>query len=224
MVSPTVKSPQLLTGMRLDASEFLARWEALPDLKNVELIEGIVYVSSPVGFTHSDLDSSVIAFLRQYANGTPGCQSGNNGTWRMLGSLPQPDSFLRIKEEFGGSSRIGKEYLEGAPELATEICTTSARIDFGAKLALYQRAGVQEYITIETRPKRIVWRRLVKGSYRQIRPDTVGILRSHCFPGLWLDTDAIWADDGKRMEDTLRAGIESDEHRVFVEQLAKPRT
>ena len=219
MTSPIMEILPLLTGMRLDASEFLARWEALPDLKNAELIEGIVYVSSHVGLTHGCTDSSVIAWLRQYANGTKGCQSGNNGTCRLLGSLPQPDSFLRIKEAFGGSSRTGKEFLEGAPELAAEICATSARIDFGPKLALYQRAGVREYITFETLPKRIVWRKLVDGSYGQIPPDAAGIVRSECFPGLWLDTEAFWADDGKRMEATLRAGIKSREHREFVEQL-----
>jgi Uma2 family endonuclease len=224
MVSPTVDSPRLLNGMRLSASEFLARWEALPDLKDAELIEGIVYVSSPVGFTHGRFDASVSGLLSQYADETPGCEAANNATCNMLGNLPQPDSVLRIREEFGGSSRMGKVFLEGAPELAVEICTSSADLDFGPKLALYQRAGVREYITFETHPKRIVWRMLVGGSYKQIRPDAAGILRSHRFPGLWLDTAAFWAGDGKRKRDTLRAGIESDEHRAFVEQLAKLRT
>ena len=221
MVSPAVEILPLFTGMRLAACEFLARWEALPDLKNAELIEGIVYLSSPVGFTHGRIDTSVIVWLGQYADETTGCESANNATCKLLGNLPQPDAFLCVKEEFGGSSRVQKDFIEGAPELAVEICTTSAGIDFGPKLALYKRAGVREYITFETRSKRIVWRMLVDGSYHQIRPNAAGILRSHCFPGLWLDTAALWAGNGKRKRETLRAGLESDEHRVFVEQLAR---
>ncbi len=210
----------LVTGMKLDPCEFLARWEALPYLKNAELIEGTVYVTSTVGVIHACFHSSVIAWLSQYADATPGCETGNNVTYNMMGNVPQLDSFLRIKDEFGGTSRAG-EFLEGAPEVTVEICTNSTGVEFGPKFALYQRAGVREYITFETRPKRIVWRMLVGGSYRQIQRDAAGILRSHCFPGLWLDTDAFWAGNGQRKQATLRAGIGSDEHRHFVEQLEK---
>ena len=144
MVSPAVEILPLFTGMRLAACEFLARWEALPDLKNAELIEGIVYLSSTVGFTHGRIDTSVIVWLGQYADETTGCESANNATCKLLGNLPQPDAFLCVKEEFGGSSRVQKDFIEGAPELAVEICTTSAGIDFGPKLALYKRAGVRD--------------------------------------------------------------------------------
>ena len=185
--------------MRLDLNEFLARWEALPELKNAELIEGIVYVTSVVGLTHARMNSSVVAWLGRYADATPGCEPGVNVTCIMLGQSPQPDSFLRIEEELGGSSRAC-EFLEGAPELAVGICETSTEVDFGPKLTLYQRAGVREYITFETLPRRIVWRILVDGSYQQIPPDAAGIIRSHCFPGLWLDTEALWAGDGKRLQ------------------------
>ena len=45
---PSVLSDTLITGERMDSAEFLRRWDALPDVKNAELIEGVVFVPSPV--------------------------------------------------------------------------------------------------------------------------------------------------------------------------------
>jgi Putative restriction endonuclease len=140
----------------------------------------------------------------------------------MLGQSPQPDVLLRLTEEFGGQSIDTGYLLAGAPELVVDICETSFEIEFGPKLELYRRAGVRENITIQTLPPpHIVWRVLVDGSYREILPDSKGILRSQCFPGLWLDTEAFWADDGKRMQKTLNAGLQSLAHREFAEHLKR---
>lgn len=223
MVSPSSISPELITGMRLDLDEFLSRWEALPGLKSAELIEGVVYVSSPVNLDHGRRESILSFWLNLYTEATFGCDAGSNVTCTMQGQSPQPDVFLRIAEEFGGKSTPAGKLLAGAPELLAEICVTSTEIDFGPKLALYQRAGVQEYITIQTLMPRIVWRVLVDGSYRELQPDSNGILHSQFFPGLWLDTEAFWAEDRRRMRETLTAGLESAEHREFVEHL-KPQS
>ena len=210
----------MITGTKFDLDEFLALCEDVAVQQKAELIDGIVFVPDASWSDHSDIESSINVCLKLYADSTPGCHSGRNATCVMLGHSPRPDLYLRIREEYGGNSRISRVVLEGAPELVAEICATSTEIDFGPKLELYQRAGVSEYITFETLPpRRIVWRILVDGIYHQILPDAAGILRSHCFPGLWLDIEAFWADEGIRKQATLRAGIESDEHREFVEHL-----
>jgi hypothetical protein len=92
-------------------------------------------------------------------------------------------------------------------------------VDFGPKLRLYQKAGVREYITVETLVKRIVWRLLDQGAYfiQDIPAD--GILRSQVFPGLWLDAAGFWADDGANMLAALNAGLTSDDHQRFVQSL-----
>ena len=106
--------------------------------------------------------------------------------------------------------------------MAVEICVTSTEIDFGPKLALYQRAGVREYITVEQfgQNQNMVWRVLENGAYvaQTLPPD--GIIRSQVFPGLWLDLAAFWADDGAKMLAALNAGLASEDHRQFVERLA----
>jgi Uma2 family endonuclease len=216
MTNPHPLSPRLITGMRMDRDEFLRTWEQIPDVKNAELIEGIVYVPSPVGASHGELDTSIIGWLHFYASFTPGCKAGNNTTWLMLESSPQPDAHLRILS----TSRIVKDRFEGAPDLAAEVCVTSSEVDFGPKLALYQRAGVREYITLETLIKRVQWRVLDQGSYRRIEPGADGIVRSETFPGLWLDLDALWSQNSKALLEWVRRGVSTPEHATFVTTLA----
>jgi len=220
MPSLVVSPAELVTGERMTVDEFLHRWEELPDLKNAELINGVVHVPSPVSREHGNLDTLIIWWLAHYAQSTAGCRAGNNSTWLMLDSAPQPDAYLRILPAHGGQSSDGKLYAVGAPELAVEICLTSTEVDFGPKRKLYQKAGVREYVTIETLRKRIVWRMLVDGVYLQQEAPSDGILRSEVFPGLWLDMAAFWAGDGAKMLAALNAGLASGDHQEFVERLA----
>jgi Uma2 family endonuclease len=102
--------------------------------------------------------------------------------------------------------------------LVVEICVTSTEVDFGPKLALYQRAGVREYITVERFGPRMIWRVLEDGAYFAQTLPADGIVRSQVFPGLWLDLEAFWANDKAKMLAALNAGLASEEHRKFVEE------
>ena len=213
----------LVTGERMDVAEFLRRWEELPDLKHAELIDGVVYVPSPLSLNHGSLDMRIAWWIAHYAQATPGCKGGSSSTWLMLGSAPQPDSYLRILPSHGGQSGNAGDkgqYGGGAPELAVEICLTSTEVDFGPKRLLYQRAGVREYITVELFGERITWRMLENSVYVDQPLPADGIFRSQVFPGLWLDVAAFWQDDGAKMLATLNAGLATEDHRRFVERLA----
>jgi len=96
----------------------------------------------------------------------------------MLQSAPQPDSYLWILPEYGGQSRIEGNYHIGAPELAAEICVSSEAYDLGVKKALYQRAGVREYVAILVKEEQIRWHRLVKGQSQLCRSTPQGIFQS----------------------------------------------
>jgi Uma2 family endonuclease len=155
MLSPVVRAPGLVTGERLTVEEFLRRWEELPELKNAELIDGVVYVPSPVSLEHGSLDFSIHLWLGYYAQATPGCKGGGNSTWLMSGSAPQPDAYLRILPAYGGQSGT-KGLTEPEPlSWSSKSVTHPPRVDFGPKLALYQRAGVHEYITVDVFGRRL---------------------------------------------------------------------
>ena len=215
--------PPLAAGEKLSREEFLRRWEALPQLKFAELIEGVVYVPSPVTSSHCFEHFDVTHWLGHYALHTPGCQGGDNGTWLMLEDAPQPDCFLRVRPDYGGRSGLERGYLKGAPELIVEVCQSSASYDLGPKLRLYRKAGVQEYITVLITEPRVIWRRLMEGDYVPIEPGPDGWLRSIVFPGLWLDPEALLRQDGRRLLSVLQRGLRSPEHRKFVRALSARR-
>src|SRR5229473_3342996 len=117
--------PPLVAGDKLTRDEFLRRWEAHPEIKNAELIGGIVYMASPVSLEHGEMDGDVGGWLFTYKTATPGTACGHNATSFILDDTPQPDLHLRIRAEYGGSSWVERRYLQGVPEFLTEICGSS---------------------------------------------------------------------------------------------------
>lgn len=219
MAAPVVPPPLLQDGDRLSREEFLRRWEWMPDLKFAELIDGVVYMASPVSASHHFYVAIATGWLFTYAKETPGCAAGVDGTWLMNDSVPQPDLDLCILPEFGGQARVEGSLLAGAPEFAVEVATSSAARDLGLKSALYERSGVIEYAVLLAQKQRIVWKRLVEGRYRAVEPGPDGIFRSQVFPGLWLDEAALWRRDSVQMCRVLDQGLATPEHAEFVRAL-----
>lgn len=224
MVSETLAPPPTLReGDRLTSREFLRRWDAMPELKQAELLDGIVFMPSPVSKPHSEAHSELNAWLWLYKDATPGCQTGNDGTWLMSPSdVPQPDLTLRILSEFGGQSDDSGHCTTGAPELVVEVSGSTLSRDLGIKLDLYRRVGVREYITVLLNPCQVIWRYLVRGKYRDLEFDSNGILHSRIFPGLCLDPTAIW-DRKKSLRTALELGLKSPEHATFLKKLRAAR-
>src|SRR5258708_21179146 len=86
----------LENGDRLTGREFLRRYEAMPKVKKAELIEGIVYMGSPVRYTqHAKPDSLIQSWLGYFVARTPGTEGASNPTDRLdIDNVPQPDALL----------------------------------------------------------------------------------------------------------------------------------
>lgn len=206
-----LESPLLSPGDRMNREEFLRRWEQMPDLKFAELIDGVVYMPSPVSLPHADFDNLIAGWIFSYAMHVPGCRPLNNATWLMTKtSAPQPDLSLRWLKEGGAKSRQEGKLIAGTPELVVETCVSSRSYDLGPKLALYQAAGVQEYLALLVEERRIEWRYLDHGRYRLMKSHKDGTLRSRVFPGLWLDAEACWKGDRGALVKTLERGLHSE--------------
>ena len=215
--------PGLEHGDRLARGEFERRYAAQPDVEKAELIEGAVFMPSPVHLTaHAEPHSAIHGVLLVYAAFTPGVRVADNATVRLdLDNEPQPDVLLRIEEGAGGRSRVSEDdYLEGAPELIVEVAATSASIDMHAKRRAYRRSGVQEYVVWQTREGRIDWFELSDGEYRPLPRDREGSVRSRVFPGLRLAVPALLEGDPAGALAVLDEGLRSPEHREFVARLA----
>jgi Uma2 family endonuclease len=216
--------PELTAGDKLTRAEFLRRWEAHPEIKNAELIGGIVYMPSPVSVEHGDAHLDVGAWLAVYRAATPGTACGDNTTSFLLDDTPQPDLNLRIRPEYGGTSWAEGKYLGGRPELLAEVCRSSASYDLHAKFELYQAAKIPEYLAILLYEQEVRWHRLVNGQYQLHSPDPDGLLRSRIFPGLWLDSKALLAGNLQQVLARLQEGLRSPEHERFVAELASRKT
>src|SRR5437867_3313979 len=165
---PAARVPLLESGDHLSREEFERRYEALPDLKKAELIEGVVYVGSPVRIdVHGKPHGLITGWLAVYTAATPGVELADNTTVRLdVRNEPQPDALLRLDPAAGGRSRTSEDgYVEGPPELAVEVAASSASIDRHAKFRVYERNGVGEYLLWQVLDRRLDWCALREGVY-----------------------------------------------------------
>jgi Uma2 family endonuclease len=220
-MSAPVSPPPLRDGDRLTSDEFMRRWEAMPELEHAELIDGIVYMPSPVSSNHGVFQLLLAGWLNNFLASTPGCEGDVEATWLMgQRDVPQPDLALWILPESGGQSRVVGKYSSGAPELIVEVALSSSARDLSVKLRSYERMCVREYLVAVISQAKFIWHEWTAGGFQTIEPDTDGILRSRCFPGLWLDTGALWRRDRKHVLAVLQQGLASPEHAAFVGCLA----
>lgn len=179
---------------------------------------------SPVRIKHhAELHGDLGAFLTTYRHHTPGIGGGDHATVRLdMDNEPQPDEVLYITPESGGKVRIDEDdFLNGAPELAAEISSSTVSIDLGSKLQVYRRNEVQEYVVWRVLDQAIAWFCWHEGSYQRLETTPEGIYKSRIFPGLWIDAVAILRGDFPRAHATLQQGLQSPEHAEFVTKLGK---
>ena len=216
--------PALANGDRLTRDEFERRYEAMPHVKKAELIEGTVYMPSPVHATaHGEPHAHIMTWLGVYAAATPGVSVADNATVRLdLDNEPQPDALLRIAADCGGQSRISEDdYVDGAPELIVEVAHSSAAYDLHDKKHAYRRNGVQEYVVWQIEDDRIDWFVLEVGAYLSLSSDEDGRLASRTFPGLVMDVEALRREDVSAVLALVQEHVGTDAHQAFVDRLQR---
>ena len=72
--------PHLDTGARMTRFEFERRYEASPPWLKAELIEGVVYVASPVSLPHCDEHFRLVGWLNAYTAQHPDIVGSDNST------------------------------------------------------------------------------------------------------------------------------------------------
>jgi Uma2 family endonuclease len=189
----------------MHSREFLRRYECMPQVKKAELIEGIVYLGSPVSTNHAISDGIIHGWLALYAARNPSVQFMPNATVILdAENTVQPDALLRRLPEHGGLSRVNEDgYLAGPPELVVEVAASSASIDLRDKRRACCRNGVREYLVWLVAEARLEWFCLEEDEYRPQSPDAQGVLHSRGFPGLRLPVAPLLAGDTAKVLDAL---------------------
>ena len=194
MATPTRRPVSLETGDCLSREEFHRRYLARPDLKKAELVDGVVYVPSPVSLDpHGERHVFVITWLGVYLATNPGLRAGDNATVFLRGGHEvQPDAFLW--QPVGSRARLTADgYLDGPPQLIVEVAASSVSYDLHHKA--YRRNGVPEYVVWRVLDQAIDWFRLEDGQYVPVEPDADGLIESEQFPGLRLHVPSMLAGD-----------------------------
>ncbi|MBD2204422.1 Uma2 family endonuclease [Calothrix sp. FACHB-1219] len=219
MTASDMKIPPLESGDRLTRPEFERRYHTMSNTKKAELIEGVVYVASPLRFkSHRQPHGNLIIWLGTYKVSTPGVELGDNTTVRLdADNEVQPDVVLILNEQLGGQTRISEDdYIEGAPELIAEVAASSAANDLYDKKRVYRRNGVKEYIVWQVFENKFDWFILENGEYVTLTPDADGIIKSRVFPSLWLDVTALLTGEMTQVLAILQQGLNSQEHQQFL--------
>src|SRR5262249_20675008 len=163
----------------------------MPEDAKAELIEGVVYMASPLGIEHGRRHLHLGTVLTLYEGATPGVQAVDNTTVILSGvDEPQPDLSLRGLPEHGRQTRNQGIYIAGAPELMIEVAHSSRAIDLHAKRRAYARHGGVEYLVADLEDARLHWIDL--RADQDLVLDADGVCRLRAFPGLWIDGPALF--------------------------------
>jgi Putative restriction endonuclease len=218
--------PPLENGDHLTRAEFERRYDAMPDLKNAELIEGVVYMRLKTRFRqHAAPHAKLCGWVGTYLAYTKGIEAGSSSHIRLdWDNMPQPDCVLFIPAERGGQSRIDQDgYIAGAPEMVAEVATSRVSYDLHDKLHVYRRAGVSEYVVWRVLDGEIDWFVNRQGRFERLPLSADGIFRSTVFPGLWLDPAALLRGDVYAVLAIVQQGLNTPEHADFVAGLERLR-
>ncbi len=118
-----------------------------PDDERWELIDGVAYAMSPApSIRHQEVVGRLFSRIEQQLRGRP-CRPFVAPTDVKLSEtdVVQPDVLVVCDP-----ARITPSHIEGAPDLIVEVLSpgSSAR-DLRDKKALYERAGVGEYLVVD---------------------------------------------------------------------------
>jgi hypothetical protein len=218
--------PPLENGDHLTRDEFERRYDAMPELKKAELLQGVVFMPSPVrADAQEEPHANLLWWTNAYKVATPFVRNSADATVRLDDdNEPQPDATLFIESAYGGQAALDLDgYIEGAPEWTGEVTASSASYDLHWKMEVYRQFGVREYLVWRVLDEEFDWFILKRGRYEEMQP-VRGILKSKVFPGLWLHAKAMLDDDLPKALAVLNQGLATPEHAAFAEQLRKRRS
>ena len=183
-------APELENGAVMSREEFHAAYADCHEFDRVELIEGVVYLPSPIKVdSHADPHGLILLWLGTYAADKPGIRYFPPASILLDDqNEPEPDAIL-LKTTAGWLSDDG--YIAKAPELVVEIAGSSQSRDLNQKKRAYERNGIAEYIVWQPTSATIEWFELQDGRYVLRSQDTDGRIESRQFPGLVMDVAAM---------------------------------
>ncbi|MEK7311684.1 MAG: Uma2 family endonuclease [Chloroflexota bacterium] len=171
-------------------------WLRLPDDGfRYEVLKGELHMAPPPTLQHQRTSGRLFARMQRFTEQNDLGEVFEAPTGVRLPNEPvpvQPDILFVRKERL---NILGKEYVEGAPDLIVEILSPSNwTYDRKEKFQAYRDAGVSEYWIVDYRPKTIEVFVLEAGTYALVNQFGPGdTVRSTTLIGFEVKVDDILA-------------------------------
>jgi Uma2 family endonuclease len=205
MVQPATRPPLVRGEWYLMTWEEFLEWS--PDEGQSEWVNGRGIVHPSQSSRHAQLLVFALGLFDSYL------RVFDRGTLFMLRflmhlpSIPSarsPDLMVVLPEH---QDRITKWWLEGPADFVLEyVSDDSAERDLVEKREEFERAGVPEYLAVDSRLDHDVFtflRRNGNGRFGAVTPDKHGRYHSTVLPGLWLDPAWFRQDTLPSPEDVM---------------------
>ncbi len=174
-----------------------------PQMRFCELIDGVVYMPSPVDWWHQFITQFLCYLLMSFRH-ERGCGMILTGPAVLkLDSLRlvEPDVFVMPSDT---KDRSNGDHPLGPAAFVVEVLSPSNRNhDLVSKAQLYREAGVPEVWYVDPRDRVVVVERTQAGRTLKRRYET-GVLECLAVPGFWIEVDWLWADPLPDLADCSR--------------------
>ena len=214
----------LQNGDRLTREEFERRYDAMPHLKNAELIEGVVYLpSSPVsndnhGAPHADMMMPLAALSSVHSRRARGRQLDGSSRSRQRRSAGRSTS----SRSTAARSRLRTGTSWGDRNWPPRWPSARPATTWGPSCRSIAATPCRDPV-LRVFDEALDWFILRGSQYERLEPSK-GIHKSEVFPGLWLDAASLLSGDLARVHEVLQQGLASKQHKKFVAQLQGAKT
>jgi Uma2 family endonuclease len=161
-----------------------------------EWVRGVVVNMSPISLQHDQIIGYLRELLRAYFALSPiGTVIGAPFVLRLAAveSRREPDLQVILNDNPG---QLRETYMDGPADICIEVVSPdSVAVDYGEKLAEYERGGVGEYWIIDPARQVCHFYRLAESRlYGLHTPDANGMYTTPRLPRFQLQVAVLWAE------------------------------
>jgi Uma2 family endonuclease len=159
-----------------------------------EWVQGVVVKMSPISLKHAELTGYLRNLLQADFSLRPiGKVLGEPFVLRLeaAGSRREPDLQVILQDNL---ANLKDTYMDGAADLCIEVVSPgSVAVDYGEKLAEYEKGGVGEYWIIDPIRRVCHFHRLTgEGIYQHHSAGEDGLYATPILPGFSLHVPTLW--------------------------------
>ena len=143
--------------IKKDGEYTIKDWEALPDDRRAELIDGVFYDMAPPSYLHQAIAGEIFYRLKEHVKKHQGkCIPLMAPAGVQLDcddkTMVEPDVFV-----YCDRGKLHRKWGTGAPDLVIEVLSPSTRRkDMGLKRSKYENAGVREYWIVDPDKRKVI--------------------------------------------------------------------